>query len=144
MKRAKSQSDSEGFEDDETVETVKKSLIAEIEAHSLERSVRNLVPVDLMAIFELKSAEATIDRNAELRREVVSFVEIAFESRIVSKMYINFPKHNLANLCRLLKPFNDINSLKTEKNLIIEAARLEPSLSMVLKPIFEEEAIFYE
>ena len=110
MKGAQNHSDGEGFEDDERVEAAKKALITEIEEQSLERSVRKLVPVDLMAIFELKSAESTIDRNAELRREVISFVEIAFESRIVAKMYVNFPKHNLTNLRRLLKPFDDIHS----------------------------------
>ena len=42
-----------------------------------------------------------------MRKEVISFIEIAFDMRKFDKMYINFPKHNLIKLRKLLKPFND-------------------------------------
>jgi len=67
--------------------------------------VRLIVPVDVMAIFEMKHAEETIDKCAELRTEILSFIEIAFDSSRFEHMYINFPKHNMANLRRLLHPF---------------------------------------
>lgn len=102
------------------------------------------MPVDIMAIFELKWAEDTIDRNAELRREILSFAEITFDSRRCSQMFVNFPKHNLVKLRRLLRPFNSGRCLSAEKGPIVEAARLEPLLTAILKPLFEEEAIFYE
>jgi len=74
----------------------------------------------------------------------VSFVEIAFDSRRCKKMYVNFPKHNLVKLLRLLKPFNDEHASKVERSPIVEAERLAPRLSTILRPVFTEEAIFYE
>lgn len=111
---------------DEKVEAAKQVFMSGIEVHSLEQMVRKEVPVDIMALFELKWAEETIDRNAELRREILSFAEITFDSRRCFKMFVNFPKHNLVKLRRLLKPFSNCRSQTAEKGPIVEAARLEP------------------
>mgnify|MGYP001626798943 CR=1 FL=1 len=97
-----------------------------------------------MAIFELKSAENTIDRCAELRKEVSSYIEIAFDSMRYEQMYINFPKHNLVKLKRLLRPFSDEHASLLKRSAIVEAERLIPRLSTILTPLFSEEAIFYE
>mmetsp|Transcript_36016 Transcript_36016/g.47394 ORF Transcript_36016/g.47394 Transcript_36016/m.47394 type:complete len:142 (+) Transcript_36016:2-427(+) len=94
-----------------------------------------------MAIFEMKFAEETIDRCSELRNEILSFIEIAFDSRRFERMYINFPKHNLSHLRRLLKPFA---AASITKSALIELKSLEPSLSEIVKPLFTDEAIFYE
>lgn len=110
----------------------------------MEPAIRKLVPVDVMALFEIKSAEQTIDRNAELRREVLSFIEIAFDSRRCEKMFINFPRHNLMRLKRLLKPFNEEHAQIMQRNAILEMTSLEPRLTAVLTPLFAEETIFYE
>ena len=53
----------------------------------------------------MRQAADTIDKCTEIRKEVISFIEISFDSRRLSKMYINFPKHNLIKLKRLLKSF---------------------------------------
>ena len=103
--------------------------------------IRKEVPVDIMAVYELRNSEETIDKNSELRREVLSFVEIAFDSRRCEQMYINFPKHNLVKLRRLLKPFSDE---LLGKNPIVEMNRLEPRLAAIVRPLFAEESIFYE
>ena len=68
------------FEMEERIEALKVKILSDIETHCLQVAVQKVVPIDLMAIFELKSAEQTIDRCEELRREVSSFIEIAFDS----------------------------------------------------------------
>ena len=80
-------------------------MMEQILDHSLDKAVRKIVPVDVMAIFEMKHAEETIDRCAELRSEIQSFIEIAFDNQRFERMYMNFPKHNLTNLRNLLRPF---------------------------------------
>jgi hypothetical protein len=74
-----------------------------------------------MAIFELKSSENTIDRCADLRKEVSSYIEIAFDSMRYERMYINFPKHNLVKLRRLLRPFSDEHALLLKRSALLEA-----------------------
>ena len=63
-----------------------------------------------------------------------------------TKMYINFPKHNLMRLRRLLKPFyeEERETDVTERSVLLEVVSIEPRLSAILKPLFAEEAIFYE
>ena len=132
-------------------------MYEQIEKHSLDKSVRKFVPVDIMAIFEMRQAGDTIDRCAEMRKEVCSFIDIAIDSRRLNKMYINFPKYNLVKLRRLLKPYGaapdqtspssqtsgqPVNSSKNRSLLELES--LEPRLSAILRPLFAEEAIFYE
>ena len=117
----------------------------EIKAHSLDLVVRKVVPIDIMAIFEMNSSEETIDRSADLRQEVLSFIEIAYDSQRFNKMYINYPKHNLIKLRRLLKPFNDEHASLVQRSAgITDISRCEPRYSAILKPLFTEEAIFYE
>ena len=98
--------DSFNFDDEEKIEKAKQAILQDVDRHSLERVVRKIVPVDLMAIFEMKCAEQTLDRCSELRREVLSFVEIAFDSRRCERMFVNWPHYNLANLRRLLRPYS--------------------------------------
>jgi len=117
------------------------AVVADLKSHSLEIAVRRIVPVDLMAIFQIKAAEATIDRSEELRREVCSFVDIAFDSGRFDRMYINFPKHNLSALKKLLRPLTLSHG---RKFAMVEFASLEPRLSDTLRPLFAEEIIFYE
>ena len=127
MHRRCSGSSSDDFQLDANVEGAKQALLAAINEHSLEKVVRTLVPVDLMAIFELKWAGETIDRSDELRKEICSFVEITFETRKCVQMFVNFPKHNLSKLHRLLRPFTRSKHLLTaERGPIVEAERLEP------------------
>ena len=138
-------SDEFDFEESEQqIEQAEKDLVDSISQNCLEVAVRKVVPSDIMAIFELKSAEETIDRCSELRTEVLSFITIAFENVGFSKMYINLPKHNLAKLRRLLKPFSEEHAKLLKRNAIAEVGSLEPRLSAILKPLFNEEAIFYE
>ena len=60
-------------------------------------------------------------------------------------MYINYPKHNLIKLRRLLKPFNDEHASLVQRSAgITDISRCEPRYSAILKPLFTEEAIFYE
>ena len=68
------------FDNEETREASKLALLEEIKAHSLDIVVRKVVPIDIMAIFEMNSSEETIDRSADLRQEVLSFIEIAYDS----------------------------------------------------------------
>lgn len=132
------------FESDEKYEALKLAMAETVKNNCLEVAIRKVVPIDVLAIFEMKQAELTIDRNAELRNEVLSFIEIAFDHRRCEKMYINFPKQNLVKLRRLLKPFNDAHASMVQRSAIMEIQSLEPRLSAVLKPLFIEEAIFYE
>ena len=134
------------FEADEKLETAKQAVLEQVRKHSLEQAVRRIVPVDIVAIFEIKYAEETIDRCSELRNEILSFIEIAFDSRRPEKIFINFPRHNLSNLKRLLKPFTGGNQSQAQitRSALMELKNLEPRLSDILKPLFAEEAIFYE
>ena len=95
-------SDSEDYDDqfdfEDDGDETKNSLLKQVNTNCLELAVRNFVPIDIMAIFEMKSAEETIDRSAELRREVLSFIEIVFDTKRCQKMFINFPKHMLPSL----------------------------------------------
>ena len=122
--------------------SVSYQLIKVQKNEELEVLVRDVVPVDLMAIFELKNAETTIDKNAEFRREVISFVEIAFDSRRSNQIFLNFPKHNLSKLRKLLKPFHQYEARahmapnKAERNPIVELQRFEPKLTAILEPLF--------
>ena len=54
-------------QNDEKVEAMKIKIIEEVKSKCLEIAVRKVVPVDVMAVFEIKSAEETIDRSEELR-----------------------------------------------------------------------------
>ena len=125
------------FESEERIELEKQAVLEQIANHSLDKAIRKIVPVDVMAIFELKHAEETIDRCAELRSEIQSFIEIAFDSRRFERMFINFPKHSMTSLRHLMRPFKPNNAL-------VEIESLEPHLSIILMPLYNEEAIFYE
>ena len=46
---------------------MKIKIIEEVKSKCLEIAVRKVVPVDVMAVFEIKSAEETIDMSEELR-----------------------------------------------------------------------------
>ena len=93
----------------------------------------------------MKSAEETVDRSADLRNEVLSFIAIAFDTKRCKKMFINFPKHNLVKLRRLLKPFNEEFAASiVQRSALMEVSSLAPRLTTILSPLFAEEAIFYE
>ena len=128
------------------LETFKKDIINEINQNSLEKAVRKVVPIDVIAIFENHHAEETLDKSAELRQEIISFIDILVDMQSFTKMYINFPKHNLMRLRRLLKPFHveERETDVTERSVLLEVVSIEPRLSAILKPLFAEEAIFYE
>ena len=135
------------FEDkDDVLETFKKDIINEINQNCLEKAVRKVVPIDVIAIFENHHAEETLDKSAELRQEIISFIDILVDMQSFTKMYINFPKQNLMRLRRLLKPFHEEERETdvTERSVLLEVVSIEPRLSAILKPLFAEEAIFYE
>ena len=97
-----------------------------------------------MAVFEVKSSEETIDKSDELRREVLSFIEIAFDSKRCEKMFINFPRHNLVKLRRLLKPFIEEHANMLKRSAVMEVSSLVPRLASLLDPLFQQEQTFYE
>lgn len=131
-------------EEDDKVQAAKKQIKEELKLHCLEVAVRKVVPVDVMATFEQKCSEETIDRCAELRQEVVSYIDIAFEMKRCVNMFMNFPQHNLNKLRRLLRPFNEEHASMLKRSTLMEVSSLAPRLASILAPLFEEEAKFYE
>ena len=102
----------DGTDSDSLKQKVKDELIEQIESQSLEKLLSKYISVDLLDIVELKHSEV-MSQSQELRKEVLSFIEICFDNMGFDKMYVKFPKHNFTAVKNYMKKQGPVISHET-------------------------------
>jgi hypothetical protein len=125
-----------------STEHLKQTILAELEAASLEVVLSKVMPLDVLERFKRKFQEETFARTQELRTEVQSWVEIAIDNLGHKQMFINFPRFNTSQIRAAFSPqLNLAHQFKSTQEM---DAFVSTTLYDLIVPLIDDEFYFLE